>query len=71
MYNIQNFSQQNFLKLQSSIANSNSVAISIITKPNEVFALSDKWKDSIQLIIPDDDSTDKTNQLENIFNQVN
>ena len=71
MYNIQNFSQHNFLKLQSSIANSNSVAISIITKPNEVFALSDKWKDSIQLIIPDDDFTDKTNQLENILDFIN
>lgn len=71
MYNIQNFSQHNFLKLQTSLANSKSVAISIITKPNEVFTLSDQWKDSIQLIIPDDDSTDKTEQLESILDFIN
>lgn len=70
MINIKHHSQFSFKSNETILANSNSLAISIITKPEEQYTLSTNWKNSLQIICPDDSTTNKDAIAKDIYNFI-
>lgn len=66
-------SQKDFIKLFNTdlFANQDTIAISIVTTKEDKFEINKNFKDSIQLVFEDSESSFTTSQAEQILNFVN